>query len=545
MIDTFLDARSGYFFEMNPSGLMADSIFNTNGDNRAWDGIWNARVRHNESGWTIEIESPLRTLNFDPSSDTWGINFQRTIRRKNEETIWTGWARNQGLRRMTNAGLVTGISGVTQGHGLDIKPYRLVSAQTAPGGGAGTETDASAGLDLFYNPTPLIRANLTVNTDFAQTEVDQRQVNLTRFSLFFPEQRDFFLDGAIYFDFASGGGGFFQAGGSRILPFFSRRIGLSADATPQKIDFGTKVMGQMGGQDVGLLHVRTGEDEGQTAEDFAVARVKRRRLAQSYVGALYTRRDPSLGGSEASHTAGLDFRLATSNFLGSQNLETSGWFLHATRPGMTNQNNAFGLTINYPNDRWSGKLDLREVQGNFAVGFVNRQAYRSYSPSVEFSPRPANHPYIRRFQFGAEVEMVTDLQNELLERAIGFTLLGVQLHTQDNFNVSPGTEPRAARRSLSHRARDRATGRQRVRFHAFLRAGTDGKPPADCREHLLRDRQLLFRHAASGLERLDGPPRPGRHPVDQHRMEQGRQPTASADRSLVPREDVGVCWSHR
>ena len=342
---------------------------------------------------------------------------------------------------MTNAGQLTGITSVTQGHGLDIKPYGLLFTQTSPGGSSGTETDANAGIDLFYNPTPLIRANLTVNTDFAQTEVDQRQVNLTRFSLFFPEQRDFFLDGAIYFDFASGGGrgGFFQGGGgNRILPFFSRRIGLSASATPQKIDFGTKVMGQMGGQDVGLLHVRTGEDEGQTGKDFTVARVKRRLLEQSYVGALYTRRDPRFDGSEASHTAGLDFRLATSSFLGSQNLETSGWFLHATRPGVANQNNAFGLTVDYPNDRWSGTLDFSEVQQNFnpAVGFVSRRAYRSYSPSLTFAPRPTRHPVIRRFQFGVEVEVLTDLQNQLLERVVDIMPLGVQLHSQDNFNIS-------------------------------------------------------------------------------------------------------------
>ena len=121
-IDTFLDARSGYFFEMNPSGLMADSLFGVNGDNRAWDGIWNARVRRSEIGWTIEIEIPFRTVNFNPDSDTWGMNFQRTVRRKNEDSIWMGWVRNQGLRRMTNAGHVTGISEVTQGHGLDVKP---------------------------------------------------------------------------------------------------------------------------------------------------------------------------------------------------------------------------------------------------------------------------------------------------------------------------------------------------------------------------------------------------------------------------------------
>src|SRR5688572_23169340 len=124
-IDTFLDERSGYFFEMNPSGLMADSLFGVNSNNRQWDGIWDARARRSEIGWTLEIEIPFRTLNFDPENDTWGMNFQRTVRRKNEDSIWTGWARNQGLRRMANAGHVTGIRDATQGLGLDIKPYGL------------------------------------------------------------------------------------------------------------------------------------------------------------------------------------------------------------------------------------------------------------------------------------------------------------------------------------------------------------------------------------------------------------------------------------
>jgi hypothetical protein len=262
------------------------------------------------------------------------------------EASWTlGISRLETFWRVTPplsaAGLVTGIRDVTQGRGLDIKPYGLVSSLASPGRGKpAMTTDASAGLDLFYNPTPLLRANLTVNTDFAQTEVDQRQVNLTRYSLFFPEQRDFFLDGATFFDFASSSGGgdnvYSPVGRNdeeRIIPFFSRRIGLSADATPQKIDFGTKVTGQAGAQDVGLLHVRTGEDDGFRSEDFTVARAKRRVLRQSHVGGLYTRRDPRLADIGATHTAGLDARLATSTFLGDRNLEGDGWFLYSSRPG--------------------------------------------------------------------------------------------------------------------------------------------------------------------------------------------------------------------
>ncbi len=355
-IDTFLDGRTGYFFEMNPSGLMADSLLGINGENREWDGIWNARALRSEIGWTLEIVIPFRTLNFNPNSDSWGINFQRTVRRKNEESLWTGWGRNQGLRRMSNAGVVTGIRDVTQGRGLDLKPYGVFASEASPGRGSSAITgDASAGIDLFYSPTPLLRTVFTVNTDFAQTEVDQRQVNLTRFSLFFPERRDFFLDGATFFDFRSDGQrGDFCCGGNdddQVIPFFSRRIGLSASGTPQKIDFGTKITGQAGAQDIGVLHVRTGEDDGFASEDFTVARVKRRLLAQSYLGAIYSRRDPRLDGREALQTAGLDMSLSTSSFRGSQNLEAAAWFLHAAAPDVSRGNSAFGAVIDYPNDR--------------------------------------------------------------------------------------------------------------------------------------------------------------------------------------------------
>ena len=477
-IDTFLDERSGYFFEMNPSGLMADSLFGINGDNRAWDGIWDARVRHSEIGWTIEIEIPFRTLNFDPNNDTWGFNFQRTVRRKNEDSIWMGWPRNQGLRRMTNAGHVTGITDVTQGLGLDVKPYGLLTSESfgALNGGS-SQQKANAGLDLFYNPTPGVRANLTINTDFAQTEVDQRQVNLTRFSLFFPERRDFFLDGATFFDFASD-----SAGGPQIQPFFSRRIGLSADATPQKIDFGTKFTGQMGGQDVGFLQVRTGDDDGQfIPEDFLAARVKRRVLQQSYFGAIYTRRDARTGDRiDASHTVGVDARLATSQFRGNQNLAATAWMLHAGPPGVRDRANAFGAGIEYPNDLWQLRFDAREVQRNFdpSVGFVLRRDYRRYRSQVYYGPRPQNHRYIRRTEYDANLEVVTDLRNQLLERALNLTVFSAQFHSQDNvgievdptyvmldrpFNIAPGiTMPAGAEYRFTRLAIRGQTANRRV-----------------------------------------------------------------------------------
>ena len=330
-IDTFLDARSGYFFEMNPSGLMGDSLMGGGIDNRQWDGIWNARVDRNDRGWSIEIEIPFRTLNFDPNSDQWGINFQRTVRRKNEDSIWMGWARNQGLRRMTNAGLVTGIQRRQPGTRARRETLRARHGESSPGrGNTKRSPDAEAGVDVFYNPTPGLRSVLTVNTDFAQTEVDQRQVNLTRFSLFFPEKRDFFLDGAPYFAFGSP-----LSGDLIVNPFFSRRIGLTPAAHRRPINYGAKLTGQMGRQDVGFLHVRTGEDVGALGEEFTVGRVRRRILSQSSFGGIYTRRDPHGDSFETRQTMGGDMRLATSNFRGSQNLEGTRYFLHTTAPRAT------------------------------------------------------------------------------------------------------------------------------------------------------------------------------------------------------------------
>jgi hypothetical protein len=443
-IDTFLDERSGYFFEMNPSGLMADSIFGVNGDNRQWDGIWNARVQHTAFGWTIEIEIPFRTLNFNPESDTWGMNFQRTVRRKNEDSIWMGWARNQGLRRMNTAGHVTGIRDVSQGRGLDIKPYGLVTAQAAPARGERSfDNDANAGLDAFYNPSPLLRAVFTVNTDFAQTEVDQRQVNLTRFSLFFPERRDFFLDGSTFFDFASPGAN----AELRIIPFFSRRIGLGANAQPQQINFGTKLTGQVGGQDVGVLHVSSGKDDDDAlvGEEFTVARIKRRMLSQSYVGAMLTRRDARLeDGPDARYTAGLDARFGTTTFLGSEVLEGTAWYLNAGRPGTSSGHNAFGGQITYPNDLWNLGFYTNEVQENFdpAVGFVTRRNYRRYSPGAAFQPRPPSNRRIRRFIFSGDLDIQTDLNNVLLTRKLDMVVTEVQFHSQEvaAFEVSTNRE---------------------------------------------------------------------------------------------------------
>jgi len=440
-IDTFLDGRTGYFFETNPSGAMSDALMGINGQNRQWDGIWNERVQRHPDNWTVEIEIPFRTLNFNPGSESWGINVERQLSRRNEQSIWMGWARNQGVTRMTNAGRVTGLSNLTQGHGLDIKPFVLGSAQDAPSRREKINGTGDAGVDLFYNPTPALRTNLTINTDFAQTEVDQRQVNLTRFSLLYPEKRDFFLDGATFFDFASPGAGAGGNGGFRsaetgsdliVNPFFSRRIGLTDAGNEQGILWGTKATGQLAGEDVGILNVRTGDEKGLVGENFTVARLKHRLLRQSYVGGTYTRRDPHAVGADTRETLGMDFRLATSSFHRDQNLAFSGWYLNATQPGPSNATHAYGATLAYPNDRWDANLDVRTVEANFnpAVGFVTRSAYRRYVPYVNFGPRPRNNRTIRQYNFFVIADIQTTLDNRKIAR--NFTIQTFQMETADN-----------------------------------------------------------------------------------------------------------------
>ncbi len=437
-IDTFLDQRSGYFFEMNPSGLMADATFSGTGQqNRDWDGIWDARVHRSDLGWTLEIVIPFRTLNFDPDAPAWGINFQRTVRRKSEESLWTGHERNQGLRRMTSAGLLVGIQDVSQGIGLDLRPYAVARLTEAPGRTPpqGRTTRGDVGLDLYYNLTPSLRANLTVNTDFAETEVDQRQVNLTRFPLFFPEKRGFFLEGQSFFDIFTP---------SEIRPFFSRRIGLDEAGVPQGIDGGVKLTGQVGRSDIGALAVRTRDTE-VAGEDFAVVRTRRRLLTQSSVGAIYTLRNPRGNGEGAWHTLGADVQLVTSNFLGTgQNLGAGGIVFTTPGPDTRDDHLAYGAFLQYPNDRWNGMFYALTVQPNHdpAVGFLRRRGFRSFNPNLTFSPRPAGHPLVRRLSFGARLSYLTDMERRLLTRELDLTVVSVETHAGDNVsaNVLPSLE---------------------------------------------------------------------------------------------------------
>ena len=440
-LDPLFDQRSGYFFEINPAGAMGDAqlIPNRVGttQNRAWDGIWLARVTRHEGGWTAEIQIPFQTLNFNPEAPAWGANFQRTVRRKNEESFWTGFGRNQGLFNLSSAGRIEGIENVSQGRGLDVTPYGIGTyRRQGSGPNIASNYTGDAGLDLAYSLTPQLKMNATVNTDFAQTEVDDRQVNLTRFALFFPEKRDFFLEGTGSLDFGDE-----QA---RILtPFFTRRIGLTSDGQPQKIDYGLKLTGQAAGLDIGVMQVRTARDAGAEGEDFTAIRPKKTFWRQSYVGMFYTRRATRESSSIPDrHSIGFDFQLGTTTFRGDKNLLVGGYFIKTPNDARPDDNTAWSARVEYPNDRWNVQVNYRVFQQNFApaMGFTERTNFKKWFTNTQFRPRPENSRWFRQFSFGVRNEILMDQKGNLGDWSMSITPFEVDFHSGDNFNIQ--VEPR-------------------------------------------------------------------------------------------------------
>ena len=438
VFDTYLDERSGYFFEINPSGSMGDSLVLASGNQeRSWDGIWTARIRRTDIGWIAEIEIPFQTLNFNPDGAAWGINFQRTVRRTNEESIWNGFARNQSLSTMSNAGILVGLADINQGIGLDVRPYLAGSAlydsrRLDPENR--TLYTGDTGVDLTYSITSNLRANFTLNTDFAETEVDDRQVNLTRFPIQFPEKREFFLEGSNYF-----------AHPVPVNAFFSRRIGLN-QGVPQRIEYGTKLTGQIGAHDIGVMQVRTAAEGDLLGEDFTVIRGLRRFWSQSHAGLLVTRRvarasDTRVTGSgtEPLHTFAFDLHTPTRSFMGNKNLRSTLTLVHTTNPEDTGKSSRFGWGVNYPNDFVDAMFRLNMVQENYnpAVGFVLRRGVRQQVGSFAVRPRPVGHPVIRQYAFRVSLDRFTDTNNSLLSRSVDFSLFQATSHAGDNieFNI--------------------------------------------------------------------------------------------------------------
>jgi len=381
LIDSFHDRRSGFVFRTNPNGAMWDAQFNGLDDaNENWNGIWDVAVTRDSTGWTAEFRIPFRTLRFRRKrAGTFGFNAQRFIRRKNEVALWRGWGRTEGIYRLLYEGEVNGFDDLRRGRDLEIKPYALGRATATDHDALGNSlqsggADGKAGVDAKLAITPTVTADLTVNTDFAQVEVDEQVINLTRLPTFFPEKREFFLESSSVFDFATP---------TRVQPFYSRRIGLSDSGQVVPILAGGRVYGKVGPWALGMLDVQTGEDD--RANDLVV-RVKHDLLDRSYVGGIATQRIPV--GKRAERTAGLDVDLPL--VVGGLNIEPSFWIMGSQAPGISGFPIAWRYGTDFPNDLFDNFISLYRIDSGFTptLGFVQRTGIWETTSHIDFMPRP-------------------------------------------------------------------------------------------------------------------------------------------------------------
>ncbi|MEO5742506.1 MAG: DUF5916 domain-containing protein, partial [Vicinamibacterales bacterium] len=396
VLDTFRDQRSAFYFATNPAGALVDGLAFANGQlNTEWDAIWHVRTARTSQGWVAEFAIPFKSLSFPADENVWGFNIARTISRKLEDDRWSGARLDTQFLQVSEAGEITNLTGLTQGIGLDLRPF-LAGRWLHLAGNGDDQFSRKPGLDLFYSITPSLRLTATFNTDFGETEVDARQINLTRFSLLFPEKRAFFLEGAGVFSFASTGPetpGGIPGTGADLYPFFSRRIGLIG-GREVPLDAGVKLTGTIGRTEVGVLSVRSRElrlNNTRLADDegFFIGRVKRNLFEQSYVGAIFTSGNPSPG--QSGQTYGADARLATSRFLGRQrNFVVDGFGVRGANGPRSNRDWSYGFSASYPNDKFDAQIAFREIQRNFrpALGFVQRDNAQLLRIGASYNPRP-------------------------------------------------------------------------------------------------------------------------------------------------------------
>jgi hypothetical protein len=390
IIDGMLDRQNGLIFGTNPVGMEYDAQVTKEGAsgnlglNRNWDASWSVKAQISEIGWSAEMRIPFKSLRYGKGEEQlWGINFQRNVRRNNEVTYWAPLSRQYDLRRVSAAGTLSGVyPPVTRN--LKFTPYALANAKRG-GDLEGTETNMEFGFDAKYSLTPSLTLDLTYNTDFAQVEADEQQVNLDRFNLFFPDKRPFFLENA---------GQFTVGNNEQAQLFFSRRIGIGDDGEVIPINGGVRLSGKAGERtNVGLLYMSSEAVDGVAPENqFVVARVNRELGKRSSFGAIFVQRDGD--GSyqlpakdDWNRTYGVDGRLA----LG-EHTQINAWAAKTKTPGLDGKDHAYSLKANYDSAEWSHGLEYTEVGGDFnpEVGFLSRSDYRKFAFNSLMRVRPDN-----------------------------------------------------------------------------------------------------------------------------------------------------------
>jgi hypothetical protein len=465
-LDPFDQGRAGYMFDVNPNGMRSEAIY-TDKDRQNWDWevIWDAAARIDDEGWAAEVAIPLKSLSFDPSRDAWGVNFTRWHGVDSEQFGWMSYNRTQDLSR---TGLVTGLAGLHQGRGLDVVPGLRTGATR------NHDTDEKddflePSLDVFWKITPSLTAALTLNPDFAGTTADTRQINLTRFDLFFPEQRAFFLQDSDIFDFA----GLEEQSG---IPFFSRRIGLDAEGEALTLDGGLKLTGRAGPVSVGVLGVRQDAAAGPDSTDLFVGRVAVNVLAESSVGAIVTsgNPDPNVDNS----LVGVDFRYLNTRLGDDRSIEATAWYQQTDTEGFEDDDAGYGFRFAMPNSEgWSGEIVHKVLEENYfpALGFAARTDFEATFGGIGHTWRPEDN-WIRSIETEVRAEFVEPINGSDRSHEIVFQLLEAENQAADKltlehffieeefvepFEISDGVVIPAGTYSFDHACATVYTGEQR------------------------------------------------------------------------------------
>ena len=432
----FLDGRSGYLFAVNPSGARYDGLINPGGetDNPDWDGIWEAATARTPAGWSVELSIPVQTLGFKRGLHEWHFNVQRRIQRRLETDRWAFPARQYQITQTSRAGLLTELPDFNLGLGLTVRPA-ITTGGGIPAPSASVDGEFQPSLDLNQRLGANVLASGTINTDFAETEVDTRRTNLTRFPLFFPEKRTFFLEGDDIFSF---GLGLEQD----ILPYFSRRIGLVGDQEVPIIA-GGKVNGRIRRDELRRADCRherqnrrcrrRGAHGGGPREAEPLARV---------VGGRHCHRGRPTGRG-GSWLAGADFTYATSRFRSDKNFLVGVWGLATGREDLGRDATAYGVKIDYPNDLWDVSLVAKRIGQDFdpSLGFVPRPAVYLYNLGINSSPRLAHGP-IQQMFFEFEPSLATDLDGRWESYRVFCAPINWRFRSGDRveFNINPTGE---------------------------------------------------------------------------------------------------------
>jgi Domain of unknown function (DUF5916)/Carbohydrate family 9 binding domain-like len=432
------DRRSGYMFVVGPNGVRVNGIYqNVTQTQFDWDGIFDATGSQDKDGWVAEMAIPYKTISFDPQGDTWGINFFRVIAGVNERI---GWVSRNRAQDPSIVGTVQGFSGLERGLGLDVVPSVSVTSRREfdP---AASETDTHPSLDIFYKITPTLNGALTFNTDFSATEVDDRQVNLTRFGLFFPEKRDFFLTDLDIFEFGHIGPqntGFAgvntattRASRENGRPFFSRRIGLAPTGAPIDLDYGGKLTGRVGRWSIGALGIQQEAYGTVESADLFVGRLSANVFDESTIGIIATNGNPRSNLNNS--LIGADFLYQNSRLPGGSVIQAEAWVQGTQTTGLEGDDTAFGLGLRVPNNTgWRGAIALKELGTNFnpGLGFLNQAGITDYTAEFGYTYRPAGKP-VRWLFGGLDARRVDLVSGELQTQTFTWRALETSNHAGD------------------------------------------------------------------------------------------------------------------